>query len=222
MSDAGPLLDRDACRARLLKYTRRAWDMLPPLPEPRILDIGCGSGLPTIELARWSGGDVVGLDVDPAALDCLMARARREGLEGRVRAKLGSLFEVDLPEGMFDIVWSEGALAEIGFLGALRGWRRLLRPGGYLVVHDDASGLERKLQAVAGLGYELVGHFRLPEDAWWVDYYSPLQQQVRELVNADPEDQAASARWEAVQAEIDRCAAHPGEFGSAFIVMRKV
>lgn len=43
-------------------YTRRAFEMLPKLDKPRILDIGCGPGGPTMELARLSGGSVIGLD----------------------------------------------------------------------------------------------------------------------------------------------------------------
>lgn len=46
-------------RARLLKYTRKAFRMLPKLDKPRILDTGCGSGVPTIELARISNGFIV-------------------------------------------------------------------------------------------------------------------------------------------------------------------
>ena len=45
-------IDRDRFREPLLKYTRKAFQLLPKLDKPRILDVGCGSGVPTIELAR--------------------------------------------------------------------------------------------------------------------------------------------------------------------------
>ena len=59
---------KDRLRKHLLKYTRRAFRMLPPLEKPRILDIGCGSGVPSIVLARLSRGQVIGLDIDPSLL----------------------------------------------------------------------------------------------------------------------------------------------------------
>jgi SAM-dependent methyltransferase len=222
MNENPPLfINRDAHRARLLRYTRKAWDMLPPLPGPRILDIGCGSGLPTIQLARWSKGAVVGLDIDQAALDALMVRAAEEGLEDRVEVRLCSLFNIDLPDERFDIVWAEGALSEIGFVRALREWRRLLCPGGYLVVHDDARDLNRKLGSVTAHGYEMVGHFLLPEDAWWVDYYGPLHEEVREKRKTHAGDPRMQAALDTVQVEIDQCKANPLEFRSAFIVMMR-
>jgi len=46
-------LYKDNLREGLNKYTRKAYLMLPELDKPRILDIGCGSGVPTMELARF-------------------------------------------------------------------------------------------------------------------------------------------------------------------------
>lgn len=195
--------------------------MLPPIPESRILDIGCGSGLPTIQLAHWSKGTVVGLDIDPAALGVLTTRAAEEGLEDRVEVRLCSLFDIDLSDERFDIVWAEGALMEIGFVRALREWRRLLRPGGYLVVHDNARDLDRKLGSVTAHRYELVGYFLLPEDAWWVDYYGPLHEEVREKRETHADDPRMQAALDTVQAEIDQYKASPLEFRSAFIVMTR-
>ena len=47
---------KDKIRKRFLKYTRKAFRMLPQIDKPRILDIGCGSGIPTLELARLGQG----------------------------------------------------------------------------------------------------------------------------------------------------------------------
>ena len=50
-------MKKDLVRKRLLKYTRKAFRMLSQMDKPRILDIGCGSGAPTLELARLSQGE---------------------------------------------------------------------------------------------------------------------------------------------------------------------
>jgi len=53
------------------KYTRKAFRMLPELDKPRILDVGCGPGGPTLELARLSQGKVIGLETQQPFLDRL-------------------------------------------------------------------------------------------------------------------------------------------------------
>ena len=52
-------------RGNLNKYTRKAFEFLPKINKPRILDIGCGGGVPTTELANLSDGKIIALDNDP-------------------------------------------------------------------------------------------------------------------------------------------------------------
>ena len=61
-----------------LDFTRKAFGMLPKLDRPHILDIGCGQGRATLELARLSGGQVVGLDIDRTALAVLSRRIEEQ------------------------------------------------------------------------------------------------------------------------------------------------
>ena len=60
---------KDLVREHLNKYTRKAFQVLPKINNPTILDIGCGSGIPTLELARLSHGEILGIDIDQPALD---------------------------------------------------------------------------------------------------------------------------------------------------------
>ena len=62
---------KDACRKNLNKYTIRAFQTLPKMEAPTILDIGCGSGVPSLELARQCNGKIIGLDIDRFLLDFL-------------------------------------------------------------------------------------------------------------------------------------------------------
>ena len=64
-------LNAEKMREVFLKYTRKAFEMLPKMENPCILDIGCGSGTPSIELAKLSDGEITGIDIDQAALDKL-------------------------------------------------------------------------------------------------------------------------------------------------------
>ena len=58
--DIGRDLGVQQLRLRALEHTRKAFALLPAIDRPRILDIGCGRGLQTMELARLSGGDFFG------------------------------------------------------------------------------------------------------------------------------------------------------------------
>ncbi|MEE8577237.1 MAG: class I SAM-dependent methyltransferase, partial [candidate division Zixibacteria bacterium] len=149
--------DRDRVRSNLLPYTRKAFGLLPKLSKPRILDIGCGTGVSTLELARISDGDLVAVDIEQDALDKLVKRAKEEGLSSRVTVVHSSMLEMDFPPNSFDIIWTEGAISYIGFGRGLSEWRSLLAPEGYLVVHDEVSDLQKKIELIRTCGYTILG-----------------------------------------------------------------
>lgn len=213
---------KDRLREGLLPYTRRAFRMLPALPQAKILDIGCGSGVPTVELARLSGGEVTGVDTDRAQLDRLTSRIEEAGLSGRVRAVDRSMRDLDFPDGRFDIIWAEGSVAVMGFQAGIREWRRFLKTDGFLVVHDDLGNLEEKLGQIPGSGYELLGHFVLNEDVWWNEYYGPLDKEVSRMRSGRADDNRIDALLRADQREIDGFRRDPGRYRSVFLVMKKV
>ena len=57
-------IEKDRIRENLNKYTRKAFELLPKLKNSNILDIGCGTGVPTMESAKISDGTVIGIDID--------------------------------------------------------------------------------------------------------------------------------------------------------------
>ena len=223
-------------------FTRRAFELLPELDRPRILDVGCGQGGPTLELARLSGGHVTGLDINQAALDELVARAAAEGLSARVQAVHGSMSDLAFDDASFDIVWCEGALYAIGFERALREWQRLIRPGGFLVMHDmtwlrpdppseildcpqlsypGMSTVSGYIALVAEHGYALVGHFVLPTEFWWDDFYVPMVARIDELRRKYPADGAAQAILDREQRAADLYRAYSDWYSSAFFAMQR-
>ena len=123
---------RDRIRKRLLKYERKAFRMLPSMDRPRILDIGCGSGISTLELARLTQGEIIGIDIDQAALDKFVRNIEKAGLTERVQVVNCSMFDMNFADESFDIIWAEGSVYPIGFERGLREWRPLLRPGGFI------------------------------------------------------------------------------------------
>lgn len=69
--DLSSEIGNDHFRERLLKYTRQAYHCLPKIKKPRILYVGCGSGVPTIELEKLSKGEIIGIDINQSLLDKL-------------------------------------------------------------------------------------------------------------------------------------------------------
>jgi ubiquinone/menaquinone biosynthesis C-methylase UbiE len=214
-------IDRDSSRERLLKYTRKAFKLLPRLDKPRILDAGCGSGLPTIELAKLSNGKVVGIDIDQSLLIELKRKIEREDLSDRVETRKCSVFELDFPDETFNIVWFEGATRMIGFEKALKEWRRLLKPNGFLVIHDEIKTVSNKREEISSLGYKVVNQFFLPEDAWWIEYYRPLENRIKGLREKYKNNLEVLRTLREVQDEIDMVKGKPEEYRSAFYIMQK-
>jgi ubiquinone/menaquinone biosynthesis C-methylase UbiE len=214
-------LQKDQFRAHFLTYTRRAYQMLPELEIPAILDIGCGTGVPTLELARLSSGRIIGLDVDQECLAELTRKAEAAGLADRVKTMHCSLLALEFPNETFDLIWAEGSIAIIGFERGLKEWRRLLKPDGFLVVHDEIGNLRQKLHMIPASGYALLGHFTLSAEIWWQEYYGPLEERIRELRAKYRNDPRALAVLDAEHREAEMVKRSPERYASVFFVLQK-
>ena len=213
---------KDHFREHFNKYTRKAFQMLPKLEKPRILDIGCGSGVPTIELANLSDGEIIGIDVNQSLLDKLNNKIEKEGFSNRVKTMKCSLFEIDFPDESFDIIWAEGSISIIGFEKGLKEWSRLLKTNGFLVVHDEIKNISNKLKKIPNCGYKLINYFSLPEDAWWIEYYSPLEKRIQELSIKYIEHPEILRALDKKKEEIERVKKNPRNYGSIFFIMQKL
>jgi ubiquinone/menaquinone biosynthesis C-methylase UbiE len=214
-------IQKDRLRENLNKYTRKAFQMLPELDNPSILDIGCGTGVPTMELARLSNGQVIGLDISQSLIDELTRKIEDAGLSDRVKTVKCSLFEIDFPDESFNIIWAEGSISVIGFEQGLKVWRRLLKPKGFLVVHDGIDNMTKKLKQIPSCGYELLGYFTVTESTWWREYYGPLEKRIPELSIKYSDNPEALDVLDKEQQEVEMFKRNPKMFGSVFFVMQK-
>jgi ubiquinone/menaquinone biosynthesis C-methylase UbiE len=214
-------INKDRFRERLNKYTRKAFQTLPNLEKPRILDVGCGSGVPTIELAKLSDGEIIGIDIKQSSLDELDRTIEEKGFSGRVKARKCSLFEIDFPDESFHIIWAEGSIWVIGFERGLKEWRRLLKPNGFLVIHDEIKTVSNRLCKIPRCGYKLLNHFSLPEDAHWTEYYRPLEIRIKALSTKFKDNSEALKILQKHQSEIDMVKRNPKEHSSAFYILQK-
>jgi len=214
-------VQKDKIRKRLLKYTRKAFRLTPRMDKPRILDIGCGSGISTLELARLGQGEIIGIDIDQAALDKFTAKIKEAGLADRIQAINCSMFDMDFADEIFDMIWSEGSIYAIGFERGLREWRRFLKPGGFMVVHDEQGNVKGKLKQISKCNYELIGYFILSEDTWWTEYFAPLEKLVAESRARYSDDPKVLEELRQAQKELDMFKKHPERNSSVCFVMKK-
>jgi len=195
--------------------------MLPKLGKPRILDIGCGSGVPTIELVRLGQGEVIGIDIDQPALDKLTRKIRGAGFFNRVQAVNCSMLNMVFPDDSFDIIWSEGSIFVIGFERGIREWKRFLKPNGFMVIHDEKGNVEEKLEQISKCCYKLLGYFILSEDTWWTEYFAPLEKLVAQSQTRCTDDRYTLEELSQARRELEMFKNYPERNNSVYFVMQK-
>lgn len=223
--------------------TRQAWELLETVPpQPTILDIGCGSGVQTLELARLMGnGRIIALDTHQPYLDVLHQRAATKHLAGRIETVNCSMDTMTFAPGTFDIIWSEGAIYIVGFEQGMAICQPLLKPRGYLVVSHitwfttspapelhkfwrdeqiDIRTEEENVQHIDQAGYRCLAHFRLPSEAWWDDFYLLLEQKIASLQQKYRDDLERLAVVTNQQREIDLYRTYAHQYGYVFYVMQ--
>lgn len=225
------------CAAKALALCRD----LPPAPA--VIDLGCGGGGQTLHLAELTSGSIVAVDSHAPSIERLRATVAELGLSQRVSPVVGDLSDLGQPAASFDLVWSEGALYNIGIENALRVCRRLLRPGGYLAFTDavwrkkevppelkasfeeDYPTMGRApdvLAAIESGGLSPIGHFTLPDEAWWDDFYTPMRHRIEELRGSYANDAEALAILDQLAQEPEMHQKYSDYYAYEFFVARRV
>ncbi len=212
-------------------------------PAPTVLDLGCGVGAQTLYLAEFTAGTIVAIDSHAPSIARLEATLAGRGLSPRVRAQVGDMAHPEQPPESFDLIWSEGALYNIGIENALRVCHGLLRPGGYLVFTDaiwrtddpppdvraaflqDYPAMGGAADVVARIehsGFELSGRFTLPDAAWWDDFYTPMLARIAALRSCYAGDTEALAALDQVAQEPEMHRRHSDCYAYEFFIAQRV
>ena len=205
--------------------TRMAIDLagLPHSTPLKIADIGCGTGSSTLLLARTLNAQITAVDFLPDFIEVLKANAENEGLSKKIDPLVCSMDSLPFDEETFDVIWSEGAIYNMGFENGINNWKRFLKPGGLLVVseitwttNDRPSEIEAywageypeintasaKTNTLENSGYSPVGYFVLPEYCWLDNYYRPMQNSFSEFLARNINNEQAQTIVDAEKTEI--------------------
>jgi len=120
--------------------TKRAMDlaMIDRSRPLKIADIGCGTGASTLVLAQESNAHITAVDFLPEFLDELLSRARIQGVIDKITTLACSMDSLPFSDEEFDVIWSEGAVYNIGFEAGISLWKRFLKPGGMIILSEIA------------------------------------------------------------------------------------
>jgi ubiquinone/menaquinone biosynthesis C-methylase UbiE len=174
-------LDAEGLRATFLKYTRRAFEFIPKIKNPHILDIGCGTGVPTLELARLCNGEITGIDIDQNVLNKLDNKIKKAGLSDRIKVFNRSIYETKFEDETFDIIWEEGVIHLLDFKKAIIECNRILKFNGFLISGEATNWVDKKLKHFSKFGFKLLKQIPWAQECWWNEYYTPLEKKINAL-----------------------------------------
>ena len=224
------------------EFTKEIIEAIPELPSnPRIADIGCGAGAGTLILAKKYHSKIKAVDFSRKFLDQLMRRAKQEGLEKLIEPLECDMGNLDWEAGSIDLLWSEGAAYNITFEGALNAWRPVIANNGIAVISEMNyfsndfpevvvqymknvySGVKtesKNIELINSSGFEVFELRRLPEKAWWDNYYGPLQGKIKVLKGSS--DQVMQEVIEEAEEEMQFFKEHLDEVGYTYYLMRAI
>lgn len=219
--------------------TRRAFSLIENLsPWPHILDVGCGPGRQTLDLCRLTKGNIIAVDFHKPYVDALQRKSKALGLTHQITVLQGDMANLQFQPQTFDLIWSEGAIYNVGFKTGLKRWKPLLKKAGYVAVTEVAwlgpdipdklkafwdsaypqiQDIEGNITDIRAAGYQPVAHFTLPESAWW-DYYRAIEKRVMLMKEKYKNNSCALEVLESEMREIDLYRKFSDYYGYVFFV----
>ncbi len=178
------------------EVTLKALSFIDNLTDKSLIaDIGCGTGGQTMVLAQHAPGQITGFDLFPAFIDLFNANAAKLNLQDKVKGIVGSMDNLPFQNEELDLIWSEGAIYNIGFVRGLNEWRNFLKTGGYIAVSESSwfteerpgeidnywmehypemDTIPNKVAQIQEAGYIPIATFILPATCWTEHYFTPL------------------------------------------------
>ncbi len=215
---------------------------LPTDQDLKVADIGCGSGGQTITLAKTLNGQITAVDLFPEFLDELNEKSQKLGLTDKIVTLKKSMDDLSFQKDEFDLIWSEGAIYNIGFEKGLKKWKDFLKVGGYLVVSEitwitaarpkeieefwtkeypEIDIASKKIKLLENNGLTLAGYFYLSQNSWIENYYNPMHGRFEAFLKRNHNSELARKVVDDNKAEIELYMKFKDYYSYGFYIARK-
>ncbi|MBN2615605.1 MAG: class I SAM-dependent methyltransferase [Bacteroidales bacterium] len=210
--------------------------------DSQIADLGCGTGGQTRVLAQHIPGQITGLDLFPLFINLFNKNAEKVNLQHRVKGIVGSMDALPFQEHTLDLIWSEGAIYNIGFERGLNEWRRYLKQDGYVAVteatwfteerpdeisrfweaYPEIDTIPNKVAQMQKAGYLPVAVFVLPENCWTEHFFAPQVEAQAVFLKQYEGNKAAEAFVGYMRHEAQLYAKYKAYYGYVFYIGKKL
>ncbi len=204
--------------------------VIEPAPEPEII-------VPVVVLIQDADNDGV-IDADDQCADS----PENITVDDKGCSSIFVEIEgVNFEPNSFDLIWSEGAIYNIGFEKGLKLWKPLLKPNVYIAVteiswfkqnppyvlsefwnnsYSQMLLVDENIKITKDCCYKLVDHFTLPESDWW-NYYDPLMEKLELLRAKYSNNKEALTVMKTESQEIELYRKYSDFYGYEFYIMQK-
>ncbi|NME67652.1 class I SAM-dependent methyltransferase [Flammeovirga aprica] len=229
----------DAETEKALSFT--AFDGIEKL---KVADIGCGSGAQTFALANaLVNAEITAVDLFSEFLMQLNLKAVQNNFDDRIKTLKESMDQLSFREEEFDLIWSEGAIYNIGFKKGLEEWKKYLKTGGYIAVSEitwltgtrpseieeywnaaypEIDTASNKMKTMEELGYQPVGYFPLKQESWLKNYYGPMEDRFASFLEDNDHSEKAKNLVEQEKGEIQMYQKFKDYYSYGFYIAKKV
>jgi ubiquinone/menaquinone biosynthesis C-methylase UbiE len=226
------------------EMTIKALDFLDNLNKiSQVLDLGCGTGGQTMVLAQNITGNIIGVDIFSDFINVFNDNVKKLNPQERVNGIVGSMESLSFQKEEFDLIWSEGAIDNIGFEKGLNYWNGFLKRNGYIAVTSaswftderpaeiekfwvdavpEISTIGHNISIMQKTGYNFIAAFTLPEKCWTDNYFIPRKETEETLLKKYNGNKTVEAFIKNDEYEVELYSKYKQYYGYVFYIGKKI
>lgn len=194
-------------------------------------------------IANHTSGYITGLDLFPAFIDLFNLNSRELNFQDRVNGVVGSMESLPFKNIELDLIWSEGAIYNIGFERGINEWHKFLKTGAFIAVSEaswlteerpseieefwndaypEIDTISNKVTQMQKAGYIPMASFVLPENCWTENFYVPQASAQEKFLRKHADNKTAEDFVENQRHEAELYYKYKEFYGYVFYIGRKI